>query len=193
MRKNILISWVVLGLLILLPCLASQGMAEGIELRLSDPMVSIVGKKLSVSFGVEVDGQTQLRAMLRDGAIIALEAECILSRKRSMWLNDSVSTEIYSSILSYDQLTREFLLHMPDESNPKRDRKLSRLLSDNWHDITISLNSLPLAAQPPNSSYRMDLKVSLRHRENPPWLEKTLLFVPDVVAGTESKRLDFEF
>lgn len=193
MRKNILISWAVISLIILLPCLASYCMAEGIELRLSDPLVSIVGKKISVSFDVEVDGQTQLRAMLRDGAIIALEAECTLGRKRSLWLNESISTETYSSILSYDQLTREFLLHLPNENNPKRDRKLSRLLSDNWRNIAISLNSLSLAAQEPNSSYRMDLKISLRHRENPPWLEKTLLFIPDIVAGTESKRLDFEF
>lgn len=168
-------------------------MTENIELSASEPTVNILSENIFVEFSVELSNQPKLRAMLKDGAIIALETECNLQRKRSLWVNELVFEKLYNSTLGYDQLTREFLLYLPELNAPKRDRKLSRLMQENWQKISIKLNTTEQFVQDANHSYQVNITFTLRHKENPPWLEKTLFFVPDIVAGPENKSLDFDY
>ncbi len=130
-----------------------------------------------VRLGVDVDTTDGLGDMLRDGAIMELTIEARLERVRTLWANATLSEKTLTALLRHNPLTREFSLTMPGDDTYIVDKNLHRLFAATWHKIVFSLGSLTLLQEAaPESAYRIDLTISLRHAEVPPWMAKTFLF-----------------
>ncbi|SHN67902.1 DUF4390 domain-containing protein [Desulfovibrio litoralis] len=167
--------------------------AENIELVSTNTQVNIIGDQLKISTDLKLEGLAQIRAMLKDGAVLSLELDYSLNKKRTLWFNEQLTKYVYASTLLYDQLSREFLIYLPNNETPKRDKKLNRLIEENWKQISINFNTSVLNQSTENETYKLDLTLTLRHKEQPPWLSKTLLFVPDIITSTDKQSIDFVY
>lgn len=170
--------------------LAGQALALApTRLVASQPAARIENGQLSVFLSVTVDHEEGLRDMLKDGAVLELRLSMALERKRSFWKNAEEARKEYVSIMMHDPLSRDFIVLMPvreneaEEPRELRDRNLTRLLYASWRALILPLADLENLDADEDASYAIDVDISLRHTDVPPWLEKSVIWSVDVVPS----------
>lgn len=180
-----------LTLFILLCCAPARAAAPK-YFSLGEPLLSVEDGGVTLSLSIGVDSTEGLRDMLRDGAIMELAVKTAIVRPRTLLPNVAIRESVFTSLLRYNPLTREFSLTMPGADQAILDKNLGRLLEATWKKFTVFLGEPAMfQGEEPGSAYRLVLDFSLRHTEVPPWLAKAFIFWSwDVV---EPERLTLSF
>ena len=146
---------------------------------------------LHFSFSATVDDEEGLRELLKDGAVLELQASLSIERERSWWANAEVFAAVNSSVLRHDPLSRDFIVIFPDRDGERelRDRNLTRLLYESWKNLSFPLVAPESLSQLDGESYVLNYTITLRHIEVPPWLEKSLVFWSAEVVPPEKGSL----
>ena len=150
-----------------------------------------------VSLGVGVEDMEALRVMLKDGAQMELSSEIRIVRPRTLLPAAAIAEREFSFLLRHDALTRDFELRLPrqtlaDDSGPVfRNKQLDRLLADTVERLLIPMT--PVSSFGRGVRYRVELSLSLRHTDVPPWLSRTLLFWSWDVVPPASYSKDFTY
>lgn len=162
-------------------------LAQG--LFLSDVELRHQAGNLVVAFSVSLEEPEMVRNLLLDGAALLLQCDAQLMGKRSYWLNKDVSEHRFVSGLKSDSLTREFLINLPGQERSLKDRKLVELVERAWGDLSMDLG--PEDRLIPGETYEVDLAVTLKYADVPPWLKQTLFFWSWEVAPPSEFQLTF--
>lgn len=171
-------------------CADSALAASPESLAIGRPVLLEQEGRLWLNLPVSVTNESALVDMLRDGASMELIINCKIERKRSFWFNENITENSFSSIIRHDPLSREFRLTLPPTGEVKQDRLLVSLLAQSWKDMTLPLANLNLFEDAEN--YIINIDISLKHTELPPWLEKTLIFWPKDIVDSERISLDYK-
>jgi hypothetical protein len=151
---------------------------------------------LIAELSIAVDNEAGLRDLLKDGAVIELEIQASVERLRSLLGNAELGRQTRVSLLRHDPLSREFLLTVPgaEDDRELRDRNLTRLLHAGWKKLVFPLVPLKtLRAEGEDEEFAVELRVSLRHADVPPWLQKNFVFWSSEVAPQLHFTLPFAF
>jgi len=179
-------AWRVLLALLFVLCFVPGASALPPREIIMDPPTALVENGMvTVRIALTVNDEEGLLALLKDGAVLELAISAVVIRERTLWRNAKAATVSFSSILRHDPLSRDFvaLVPTPDGEKEVRDRNLSRLLQASWSRLALPVIPLEnLLRIEPAASYLVQLTITLRHIEVPPWLERTSLFwSPEVV------------
>ncbi|MDR2123845.1 MAG: DUF4390 domain-containing protein [Desulfovibrio sp.] len=160
------------------------------------PALRAAGAFLVAEISIAVDNEAGLRDLLKDGAILELEMESSVERRRSLLGNAELNSQTRVSLLRHDPLSREFLLTRPgpEDDRELRDRNLSRLLYAGWKKLALPLIPLKtLRAEGEDEEFAVRLEITLRHSDVPPWLQKNFVFWSSEVAPQLIFTLPFAF
>ena len=177
------------------PCWAS----EPGRFVLSDFSLEYRDGMLLVSLGIGVEDTEALRIMLKDGAQMELSGEIRIVRPRILLPNTFITEREFVFFLRHDTLTRDFELRLPPPPPPQRptggsspvfrNKQLALLLASTVERLLIPV--APVASFENGVNYRVELSLSLRHTDVPPWLSRTLLFWSWDVVPSASYSKDF--
>lgn len=179
----------VLLALALVLCLVSPGQAQTIYL--SNLSLDTRAGEVALSFSLELDDTARVEGLLRDGATLALSCEAVLSKERSLWVDETVAEVTFRSLLAADGLTREFFLEQPGLERPLRGRVLSELLHEAWTRIVLDLTSLEQLER--GETYDAKLTVGLRFDDVPNWLKQSLPFWSWEISPPETYEMEFVY
>ncbi len=177
------------------PCLAADPgrfVLSAFSLEYRDGM-------LLVSLGIGVADMEALRVMLKDGAQMELAGEIRVVRPRILLPNTTIAERRFSFFLRHDTLTRDFELRLPpppeapkDGGGPVfRNKQLDLLLDSTLERLLGPV--APVSSFEIGLDYRVDLSLSLRHTDVPPWLSRTLIFWSWDVVPPASYSKDFAY
>lgn len=171
--------------------------------------------QLLLGLGVDVADREALRILLKDGAQMELSGTVKIVQPRSLLPNIAVAERPISFYLRHDTLTREFELRVlslaeirslqrpTDGSAPPapppapskelilRDKELDRLLNSTLKSLVIPVT--PVSVFTEGVEYRLELSLSLRHTDVPPWLSRSLLFWSWDVVPSASYEVLFHY
>lgn len=153
------------------------------------PELHTDGDTLSMTLRLSVDDEDALRVLLRDGATIELGIKVRVERKRTIWANEKISEQEFSSLLKYDSLVRLYRLTEPSGERVLQDGNLRSLLAKSWKDMRIPLVKTEVFEE--DEEYLVIVDLVLQHAELPPWLDKTLVFWSREVVAPETFKLDY--
>lgn len=110
-------------------CLAwatSASMAAGPD-HLSLQSFSVLKEQgqLIVRAPIDIEPREAMRAMLRDGAQTLLTCTATLERERTLWTSATVATSTAAMVLSYDPLSRQYVLSTALPEDFHEDSELS--------------------------------------------------------------------
>jgi hypothetical protein len=178
-------------LFLALVCLLfGQGSAGAQNLTLSNMVMDNQRGDLTLRFSLAVDEVDKLRALLQDGAFLALKCQATLALKRGYLPSKNLVSVEERRVLSANALTQEFIL----EINPPRalrNKNLAALLAEGWGHMEINLG--PFSVLQRGASYAVNLEVLLIEADIPAWMRWALFFKSWEVAPSASYRMDFEF
>ncbi|MDR0339856.1 MAG: DUF4390 domain-containing protein, partial [Desulfovibrio sp.] len=180
-------------LALLLPVAASLAVPPR-GMVIESPKSHITDGYVFLDLSLSVDSEEGLRDMLKDGAVLQLTVNAVMERKRSFWSNEDLVEESFSSILRHDPLHREFIVLIPSPEGEVelRDRNLTRLIHASWRKLSLRLISLEaLSVEAADDIFLIQVDISLRHTDVPPWLEKSTVFWSADVVPSESFSLEF--
>ncbi|MDR1946515.1 MAG: DUF4390 domain-containing protein [Desulfovibrio sp.] len=186
-------------LLIPLFCmLASSAFAVAPRRLIADPppVLRIDDDVLTTEISIAVDNEADLLGMLKDGAILELGISASVERLRSILGNAALGRREYISVIRHDPLSREFLMSVPDADKDRelRDRNLTRLLHAGWSKLILPVISLEvLRDEGEDEKYAVNMEITLRHADVPPWLQKNFVFWSSEVAPQLNFTLPFAF
>jgi hypothetical protein len=157
---------------------------------LEEPRLEVRAGTLFLHLPLGVLNEMALSDMLRDGAMLELRIEMEVLRKRSLLPNAGEEEKEFSSIIKHDPLTREFRASLPGSGEILHDPLLSALLRKSWKKLELPLLESPRLRA--DSEYLVEISLSLRHAELPPWLERTLVFWTRDVLPALQLTLDYK-
>ncbi len=191
LRRTVPLAAVLLPLLLF--CAPARALPPQ-HLVIQAPLVETRTGNILVKLGITVDNVSGLYEMLKDGASFQLVVDVKLERVRSLWTNVLLSEKKLVSVLRHNPLTREFMLFLPGVDKPLLDKNLERLLAATWHKFQADAGPVDLLRQAePGAAYQIQLEVSLRHAEVPPWLAKNYVLWSWNVVDPVTIKLPFHF
>ena len=165
-------------LVALLSAFSASALPPG-SFQFPPPVVSIHNDDLLLNLSLTVNNEDGLRDMLKDGAVLQLDISLRLTRTRYWWLNADIESRTYSSVISHDLLSRDFVVRVPTPTGEKilRDKNLTRLLHASWRQLSLPVTSIrALSGKNSDEEFTISLTLALQHTEVPPWLEKSFIF-----------------
>lgn len=165
--------------------------ASAQTLNLGHPAIAREGDSLLARFGVQLGGVDEIASMLENGVSQQFSCEVSLYRVKKYWFDSVLGRSVYTCVLSFDSLKKEFVLQRNGEDSRLRDADLGALLKKAWANISLSLGSWDdlEAGQP----YSLQLEASLHQTEVPDWVTRALFFWSWEKGSSTSCRLDFRF
>ncbi len=122
--------------------------------------------------GLKLNNTAEIKAQLRDGAVMALDCKVQLERTRTLLANVLVAETVQTYYLRHDPLTREFVLSCPGIPSV-RQKNFDTLVAPLKQMRFVLPLMEPLAA---GETYRIRFDLTLQHAEVPPWLSRALFF-----------------
>jgi hypothetical protein len=184
----------VLPVLILLALLLPAGGARPALAQsqvLNDLVLNNQAGTVTVRFGLELDNIEPLRRALKDGGVLGLRCRARLSKLRSYLPDSLVAKASILRKLSWDGLTREYVMTQPGQVEPLRSGNLGSLVETGWREIAIDLGAWSLLDR--GASYRLDLTVDLDRLDVPLWLRRALFFWSWDVVPEAQYQLEFTY
>lgn len=176
--------------LMALSCPPSSPAAEQ-QLQLRDFVLDNSEGQIAVRFGIGFTDLDPVRFMLKEGAQITLECEASLSEPGTIWFSDTLTRHRFTSVLTYNVLTREYVVVHGNETAPHKSTSLLKLLEQTWEKLSITLGQL--SALERGKDYRVTLDIRAKNDNTPPWLAKTLFFWSWDVAPSMHYTMNFTF
>ncbi|EGB15608.1 hypothetical protein DND132_2405 [Pseudodesulfovibrio mercurii] len=176
---------------VLLAVLLVAETALGQSLSLMAPTLANVHGRLTALFGVAVEEKPILKGELEDGAVLVLKCEVSLLEPRDYWLDREITEVRFQSRLSFDPLTREFVMTLPGRENPLRDADLSKVLDEGWGTIEATLGSWALLDK--GRKYSLRLHTSMNEEGAPEGVMRFFYFWSWDAGADNAFQLDFTF
>jgi len=181
----------VLVLFALFALLAGPSVCRAGELELGSLILDNQQGHVGVRFGVRVSGLDELREELDAGTTLVLSCAAKVSDRGRLLLDKRLAQAEWSSSLSKDVLANEYVLQLPGEGKPRRDKDLASVLQAGWGALAMDLG--PWAALPPGHDYRLRLDISLDRTDVPTWLRYVVFFWSFDLYPPASYELDFSY
>ncbi|HKI80854.1 MAG TPA: DUF4390 domain-containing protein [Pseudodesulfovibrio sp.] len=175
----------------LLAVLILAGVALAQSLSLKAPTLANVNGRLTALFGIVVDDRPILKGELEDGAVLVLKCEVKLLEPRDYWMDRDISEVRFQSRLSFDPLTREFVMTLPDRQTPLRGKDLSAILDKGWGTIGATLGSWALLDR--GKKYSLRLHTSMNEEDAPEGMMRFFYFWSWDAGADNAFQLDFTF
>mgnify|MGYP001773799103 CR=1 FL=1 len=175
----------------LLAVLILAGVALAQSLSLKAPTLANVNGRLTALFGIVVDDRPILKGELEDGAVLVLKCEVKLLEPRDYWMDRDISEVRFQSRLSFDPLTREFVMTLPDRQTPLRGKDLSAILDKGWGTIGATLGSWALLDR--GEKYSLRLHTSMNEEDAPEGMMRFFYFWSWDAGADNAFQLDFTF
>ncbi len=145
---------------------------------------------VEIHSGLKLTDNAEIKAQLRDGAVMTLVCKLSLERVRTLLSNAFVSETTQEYSLRHDLLTREFVLSGPGIKS-LRQKNFDVLMDSVFRELRFVLPlPEPLVA---GENYRVHFDLTLQHAEVPPWLSQALFFWSWDVVPPVSVTQDFLF
>ncbi|WP_319582664.1 DUF4390 domain-containing protein [uncultured Pseudodesulfovibrio sp.] len=174
-----------------LAVLILAGVAMAQSLSLKAPTLANVNGRLTAQFGIVVEDRPILKGELEDGAVLVLKCEVNLLEPRDYWLDRDISEAHFQSRLSFDPLTREFVMTLPDRQSPLRSEDLSEILDKGWGTIGATLGSWTLLDR--GKKYSLRLRTSMNEEGAPEGMMRFIYFWSWDAGANNAFQLDFTF
>lgn len=178
-------------LLALAAILMLGGTAMAQSLSLLTPSIANVNGALTARYGVEVETLPAIKGELEDGLVLKLKCRADLYEAMDYWLDAHLSTAEFESILSYDALTREFQMTLPDKESPLRDTDLPALLKKGWGTIESVLGPWNMLVR--GEKYNLHIETSINEADAPEGLTKIIYFWSWDSGSSAIFRLNFTY
>jgi len=181
----------VLLALALLLCLPAPAAAEGLVLR--NFVLDNQEGNMTLRFSIGLDDSLELeelRDMLLEGAVLRLECQAGMQRKRGYWLDEPLATGWLQNTLRADPQRDLFILEQPDD-RVVRAGSLEQLLAEAWRSMSITLGPFSLLER--GQAYSVGLEVELKLQDVPAWKRWTLFYSDFEVVPGAHYQMDFEY
>lgn len=169
-------SW-VRGLLapgVLLTVLILASAAWGQTLSLMAPAIANSEGSLTARFGVTVEEKAVLKGELQDGAALVLKCDIRLDEINDYWLDSTIAATEFVSTISFDALTKEFVMTIPGRSSPLRDKDLAAILEQGWSSIEARLGAW--SALERGQKYSLSVNTTMHEEGAPEGLSRFIYF-----------------
>jgi hypothetical protein len=163
--------------------------ARAQELVLRNLVIDNQAGNITVRIGVGIDEVEEVSEGLMEGAVLGLDCRAELTRDRSFWTDAVEARGAYLSRVSYDALSKEYVLKAPGLKQPLRGTDLQPLLVRGWGEIAMDLGSWKILER--GKRYRLELSISLERLDVPGWLKSALFFWPWDAAPSMQYSVDF--
>ena len=177
--------------LALLFTLLFYGVALAQTLSLMSPDIANDNGALKVRFGVTVVEKPTLRDELSEGRVMVLKSVIELFKVRDYWLDGSVASTSFESTLSFDRLTREYVLTLPNKSTPISDKDLDVVLQKGWGRIDALLGPWNMLEQ--GQDYSLRLITTMNEKDAPEGFYRFLYFWSWDAGSDNTFHLNFTF
>jgi hypothetical protein len=174
-----------------LAVLLLAGIACAQSLSLKAPTLANVNGRLTARFGIVVEDRPILKGELEDGAVLVLKCEVKLLEPRDYWLDRDISEVNFQSRLSFDPLTTEFVMTLPDRQTPLRNKDLGAVLEEGWGTIGATLGSWSLLDR--GKKYSLRLHTSMNEEDAPEGVMSFFYFWSWDAGADNAFQLDFTF
>ncbi|GAB6036291.1 hypothetical protein JCM15519_08500 [Fundidesulfovibrio butyratiphilus] len=178
---------------VLLACLglcAGEVRAQG--LALSNLVVDNQSGRVTVRFGVEVNGLDGLREALVQHRVLDLVCKAQLLRKRDYAWNREISHARRGWTLAVESDDKTYVLRQDDGKGERlRGRDLKALLRQAWNDLTIDLGPWSILTR--GEDYAVVLELRLLRQDVSDWAKTTLFFWSFDAAQAAKYQLDFSY
>lgn len=161
------------------------------QLHLRDFVLDNSEGQIAVRFGIGFSELDPLRLMLKEGSQVTLDCEATLSEPNTLWLASTLTRQQFSSMLTYDVLTREYVIVHENDTTLHKNTSLIKLLESTWEKLTINLGQLTTLER--GRDYRVELNIRIKNENVPPWLAKTLFFWSWDIAPSMHYSMNFTF
>lgn len=169
----------------------SSAQAAGQQIVLRDFVLDNSEGQITIRYGISFTELDALRLMLKEGAQITLSCEASLSRPGTFWFGETMTQQELTSTLSYDALTREYVITLSNKPTLYKAGSLVKLLEETWENLTLGVGQLTNLER--GQDYTVDLYIRAKSDSVPPWLEKTLFFWSWDVAPSMHYSMHFTF
>lgn len=176
---------------VLLAVFLCAGAALAQSLSLMAPTLANKHGRLTALFGVAVEEKPILKGELEDGVVLVLKCEVSLLEPRDYWLDRKITEVHFRSRLSFDSLTKEFVMTLPGRENPLRDKDLGKILDQGWGTIEATIGSWTLLDK--GKKYSLRLHTSMNEEDAPEGVMRFLYFWSWDPGADNSFQLDFTF
>lgn len=181
---------IVLAVLIL-TLLASGGSALAQSLSLTPPSLANQDGQVTARFGVVVEEKPILKGELMDGAVLVLKCSVRLVKPSDYWLDHEIAETGFQSRISYDALTREFVLTRPEGGSPLRNKDLGAVLDEGWGAIETPLGAWSQLER--GRKYSLKLSTSMNQEDAPEGVMRFIYFWSWDAGANNTFQLDFTF
>jgi len=165
--------------------------AQAQTLSLMAPSIANDNGSLVARYGVSVVEKPILKGELEDGAELVLKCVIELFEVSDYWVDSTVSSSEFESVISYDQLTKEFVMTLPDRDNPLRNEDIEALLLDGWSSIKASLG--PWNVLKHGQKYSLRLITTMNEVDAPEGISRFLYFWSWDAGVDNTFHLNFTF
>ncbi len=146
--------------------------------------------EMTVRFSLGLEDEGSLRALLVEGAVLELQCDAVLDRKRSYWLDTGLAQGSLRNVLRADADNEMFVLEQPGPEQIKSS-SLEELLALGWRSLSIHLGSFSLLQR--GQAYSVQLQVRLKERDVPAWKRWTMFFSDFTVTPSVRYQMDFDY
>ncbi|WP_316898199.1 DUF4390 domain-containing protein [Pseudodesulfovibrio indicus] len=176
--------------ILILALLASAGPVLAQSLSLTPPSLANVDGRVTARFGVVVE-KPILKGELMDGAVLVLKCAVRLVEPSDYWLDREVAEGEFVSRISFDALTREFVLTLPGGRATLRDEDLSKVLDEGWGSIETPLGAWSQLEH--GRKYSLKLSTSMNQEDAPEGVMRFIYFWSWDAGANNTFQLDFTF
>lgn len=167
------------------------GVALAQTLSLMAPDIANDNGALKVRFGVTVVEKPILRDELEKGRVMVLKSVIELFKVRDYWMDGSVASATFESTLSFDRLSRAYVLTLPDKQKPITDKSLDVVLKKGWSHIDALLG--PWNMLESGQDYSLRLITTMNEKDAPEGFYRFLYFWSWDAGSDNTFHLNFTF
>lgn len=167
------------------------GTARAQNLSLISPVIVRQADAMTARLGIRLEDMTEVDTALQNGAQYNLKCDVALYRRGNYWMDKKIGEAEFTSLLSYDPITKEYSLVLQGRDNPLRSRTLAKLLEEGWSRVSVDLGDWALLER--GNRYLLEAKASMTFADVPDWFTRTLFFWSWDDGPQTTYRLDFKY
>jgi len=179
------------ALLAALSVIIFAGVALAQTLSLMTPAIANENGILTARFGVTVVEKPILKGELEDGAELVLKCKIDLYAVSDYWLDSTVSSASFESVLKYESLTKEFSMVLPGRDTPLKNKDLEALLQEGWSIIEARLGPWDMLER--GQQYSLSLQTTMNEVGAPEGFSRFIYFWSWDAGADNTFQLNFTF
>ncbi len=166
--------WATLLLISALTIIIPATAAQAQTLSLISPAIANENGTLTARFGVSVVEKPILKGELEDGAELVLKCYVSLEEVSDYWINNTVASAEFVSVITFEALTKDFVMTIPGQPTPIKNSDLEALLKQGWGTIETKLG--PWAALERGQQYSLSVNTTMHEAGTPEGISRFIYF-----------------